>query len=217
MLYLCFFYSHSSRFFQSRSVFITTCFVFAKLIIFIQQKSHFRGSFGKSLSQETVLWNTQINPFPPLKFSTDFQEQPPIWTEINPSAAVAQAEAVVNAESDQQDDVHSQIERYVLPHIPASTAVKYAGNTAKHASSIIHIHNKSAGLSQLDKVAKHAFEMGTRTVVARRQKDGLIPRNLVDEWNFVREMTRQKNSESQPSNFRATGTRDSPSSKESKV
>ena len=95
--------------------------------------------------------------------------------------------------------VHSDInrpQRNILPHIPASMAVKFAGNTAEYASTIINNHNLSADASVVDKVAKHAFEMGTRTVVARRQKDGLIPRALNAEWNFLRERTRRRNTDS---------------------
>ena len=138
---------------------------------------------------ESVLWNTQINPFPPLQFENNVESQTsPIWTEVNPATAVAQAEAIVHSDINQP-------QRNILPHIPASMAVRFAGNTAKYASNIISNHNASADASLVDKVAKHAFEMGTRTVVARRRKDGLIPRALNDEWNFLRERTRRRNTD----------------------
>jgi hypothetical protein len=151
-----------------------------------------------SILMQSRLWNTQINPFAPLAYKGNSEKHVPAWEEINPSAAVLQAQAIARADKKQVQSIEENMEnRVILPHLPASKAVKVGIATASKASGIIGSRNISTPLSSLDMNAKHAFEAGTKSVISRRQRDGIIPRKLDEDWKFIQSIAQRKNAGSE--------------------
>ena len=152
---------------------------------------------------QSKLWNTQINPFSPLKYASSVQINTPSWFGVSPAVATEQAEEFAQADiTKRRQSDGPPFAKYILPHIPASLAVQVGGSTAKHVSKNLNSQNSTFILSPLDKVAKHAFELGTRTVISRRQEDGVIPRSLDDDWKYIQAATKRMNSVPQ-SHFRS--------------
>ena len=172
---------------------------FAKLTYAIcSMENQDRATKNFSILMQSRLWNTQINPFAPLAFKDNSEKHVPAWEEINPSAAVLQAQAIATADKKQVQSIEEKMEnRVILPHLPASKAAKVGIATASKASGIIGSRNVSTTMSSLDINAKHAFEAGTKSVISRRQRDGIIPRKLDEDWKFIQSIAQRKNSGSE--------------------
>lgn len=74
------------------------------------------------------------------------------------------------------------LDYFHLNSLPAATAVRFAKREV--AGAMASPAQPSQGLLDVDERAKQAFEQGTKIVVSRRQKAGILPMPINKGWNY---------------------------------